>query len=204
MMGETSPSGGCLSSRNSQRSRCSADKRSSSLDQGNDVDERDIQVGSSKDASHGAEGKGRVACTGYGRMDVTERQQVASMARLPHCFGAHTWLARAADLLHVCIVLGCAAHAIREYPSLTGVALGPVHTIFMVPARQSKAAIEARVAAHAAAWARRATTSAAFDCLARRVAPQRQRLPRCKSSPGVQPGCGLRLASTAFAGQRAP
>jgi NAD(P)-dependent dehydrogenase (short-subunit alcohol dehydrogenase family) len=87
---------------------------------------------------------------------------------------------------------------------LTPIELGPVHAIFMVPARQSKAAIEARVAAHAAAWARRATTSAAFDCLARRVAPQKQRLPRCKSSPGVQPGCGLRLASTAFAGQRAP
>ena len=81
---------------------------------------------------------------------------------------------------------------------------GPVQAIFMAPARQQKVAIEARGAVHASAWARRATTSAAFCCLARRVAPQRQRLRRCKSSPGVQPGCGLRLASTAFAGQRAP
>ncbi len=55
-----------------------------------------------------------------------------------------------------------------------------------------------------AAWTRCATTSAAFCCLARRVVPKRQRLRRCKSSPGHQPGCGLRLASTAFAGQRAP
>ena len=46
--------------------------------------------------------------------------------------------------------------------------------------------------------------SAAFCCLARRVAPPRPRLRRCKSSPGHQPGCGLRLAATAFAGQRAP
>ena len=55
-----------------------------------------------------------------------------------------------------------------------------------------------------AAWARRATTSVAVCCLARRVAPQKQRLRRCKSSPGHQPGCGVRLAATICAGQRAP
>ena len=55
-----------------------------------------------------------------------------------------------------------------------------------------------------AAWARRATTSVAVCCLAQRVVPQKQRLRRCNSSPGHQPGCGLRLAATAFAGQRTP
>jgi hypothetical protein len=79
----------------------------------------------------------------------------------------------------------------------------PAHGLFMVSARQQKPQSRRAPQAMLVAWTRCATTSAAFCCLARRL-PALQRLRRCKSSPGHQPGCGLRLASTAFAGQRTP
>jgi glutaminase len=63
----------------------------------------------------------------------------------------------------------------------------PVQGLPMMPARHPRAAIEARTAGQARAWPRCATTSAALGCLALRVAPQKQRLRRCKSSPGISP-----------------
>ena len=40
--------------------------------------------------------------------------------------------------------------------------------------------------------------------LALRVGPERGRMRRCKDSPGVEPVCALRLASTPFPIQRGP
>ena len=73
----------------------------------------------------------------------------------------------------------------------------------VLAAREKKIPVVPR-ALMLAAWARRATTSAACGCLAQRVAPQRRHLLRCPSSPHTSAACGGRLAPAAFAGQRAP
>ena len=97
------------------------------------------------------------------------------------------------------------AQAIAALDEGESQALKNVFTVFSWCPQGSKAPQSRRAPqAMLAAWPRCATTSAALCCLARRVAPQKWHLRRCKCSPGHQPGCALRLASATFAGQRAP